>query len=319
MFKRLSRSRRVAYAAALATIVAPALSVAAARADDEIEKKIREEVSRRVSDAVSNRIGDRLDGGPNSGNDLNNSAWLTASYNSLESDHDGLVEHAGVHYQSDIVNTTFGGDHRFGDSFFLGLSGAYTHASTDINLRGFDLKADADNASYTISPYAAYVIDPHFFVSGLFSYTYSDADIHNDITGTTSANSETFGTELAANTVFNFGNWLLKGKAGWRFNDTKLLDHADGNDMIHANSAIVNAEVGYRFDRFLPYFQAQYEHIWPEKIQGTNEPDPDYVFLTAGVRMAITDNISAGASVKAEVANRETNQIGGAAEFRIRF
>jgi len=320
MRKLATQARRAAYVAALAGTVLPVLSISIARADDEVEKKIREEVSRRVSDAVSNRIGDRLDGGPNTDNSLTNSAWLTASYNSLESDHQGLLEHAGLRFQSDVVNTTFGADHRFGDSIFLGLSGSYTHAGTDSHLIGGGFKTESDNDSYTVSPYAAYVLDPHFFISGLFSYTYSDAESRNDFSGKTNANSETLATELAANPVFNFGNWLLKGKAGWRFNYTKLLDEeGGGDDDLDSNTAVVNAEIGYRFDRIIPYFQAQYEHVWPEKFHGVHQPDPNYVFLTAGFRAAITDDISAGASVKAEVANRETNQIGASAEFRLRF
>lgn len=319
MRKFMSQARRAAYVAALAGSALSILSATAVRADDEVEKKIREEVSRRVSDAVSNRIGDRLSGGLPTADTLANSAWITASYNDLESDHQGLIEHGGMRFQADVVNTTFGADHRFGDSFFVGLSGSYTHADSDSKPIGGGTTTEAENNSYTISPYAAYVIDPHFFVSGLFSYTYSDAESKDDLTGTTSNNSETFGTELAGNTVWNFGNWLLKGKAGWRFNDAHLFDVSDGNNDFVANSAVVNAEIAYRFDRIVPYFQAQYEHIWPEKIQGSKSPDPNYVFLTAGFRAAITDDISAGASVKAEVANRETTQLGGAAEFRLRF
>lgn len=324
MRKYLSHPKKAACVALLGVLAVQGLTASAARADNEVEKKIREEVSRRVSDAVSNRISDRLSGTPSGTDTLENSAWLTASYNSLTSDNSGLIEKSGAKFQSDVVNTTFGLDHRFGDSFFLGLSGSYTHADTDVKLiGGGDFKAEGDNDSYTISPYAAYVITPNLFLSGLFSYTYSDAETETKVLGlkdSTDANTETFGTELAANGVYDWNNWLFKGKAGWRFNYTELLDNqGGGDDDVHANSAIVNAEVGYRFDRFVPYFQVQYEHVWPEKFSGVKQGDTDYVFLTGGVRAAITDTISAGASVKAEVLNDETNQIGGAAEFRVRF
>ncbi|MDY0884448.1 autotransporter outer membrane beta-barrel domain-containing protein [Dongia soli] len=324
MRKYLSHSKKAACAALLGILAAQGFATTAARADNEVEKKIREEVSRRVSDAVSNRISDRLSGTPSGTDTLENSAWITASYTSLTSDNSGLIEEAGAKFQSDVVNTTFGADHRFGDSFFLGLSGSYTHASTDTDLIGFsDFKSEADNDSYTISPYAAYVITPNFFMSGLFSYTYSDAESETKFLGikdTASNNSQTFGTEIAANGVYDWDKWLFTGKAAWRFNYTELLDNeGGGDDDVHANSAVLNAEVGYRFDRFLPYFQVQYEHVWPEKFSGVKQGDNDYVFLTGGLRAAITDTISAGASVKAEVLNDETNQVGGAAEFRVRF
>lgn len=324
MRKFFSHPKKAACGALLGIFAVQSLTVSAARADDEVEKKIREEVSRRVSDAVSNRIGDRLSGGPSTTDTLANSAWITASYNSLESDSSGLIEKAGAKFQSDVVNTTFGLDHRFGESLFLGLSGSYTHAGTDTKLKGFsDFKGESENSSYTVSPYAAYVFTPNFFMSSLFSYTYTDVASTVKIPGfkdTTHSKSQTFATELAANGVYDWGNWLFKGKAGWRFNYTELLDNkGDGDDGIHSNSAVVNTEVGYRFDRFVPYFQVQYEHVWPEHFSGVKQGDTNFLFLTAGMRMALTDAISAGASVKAEVLNNETNQIGGAAEFRVRF
>src|SRR5690242_20643158 len=117
MHEIMLQTRRAAYVAALFGALLPIVAVTAVRADDEVEKKIREEVSRRVSDAVSNRISDRLSGGLPTQDTLLSSFWITASYNDLESDHQGLLEHAGMRFQSDVVNTTFGGDHRFGDSW----------------------------------------------------------------------------------------------------------------------------------------------------------------------------------------------------------
>jgi hypothetical protein len=43
------------------------------------------------------------------------------------------------------------------------------------------------------------------------------------------------------------------------------------------------------------------------------------VFLTLGARGNIGESMQLGASVRTELLNDETNQIGGAAEFRLRF
>src|SRR5262245_48267410 len=86
-----------------------------AQSSDEVEKKIREEVSRRVSDAVSNRIGEQLqqrDVPAAEEAPLPNSAWVTTSYSSITSDDSGLVEEFGGKFQTDLVNLTFGFDHR---------------------------------------------------------------------------------------------------------------------------------------------------------------------------------------------------------------
>jgi hypothetical protein len=299
-----------------------------AQSSDEVEKKIREEVSRRVSDAVSNRIGEQLQQRevPDAESPLPNSAWVTTSYSSITSDDSGLVEENGAKFQTDLVNLTFGFDHRFGESVFLGLSGAYASAETKFEVVDFDFDTDLESDSFTVSPYGAYVFHPNFFVSGLFSYTYSDASSENDFTGETDSDSQTYSTELAMNSVGTVADdIILKGKVGWRFNYTELLDfEAPGDDDVHSHALVANAEVGYNLDWIVPYLGVQYEHVWAEKFYDDDgdeidDGDNDFLFLTLGVRSNIADNIQLGASVRTELLNDETNQIGGAAEFRIRF
>jgi hypothetical protein len=304
------------------------IGTAFAQSSDEVEKKIREEVSRRVSDAVSNRIGEQLEQGVKAEEvPLANSAWATSSYTSITSDDSSLTEEFGGKFQTDLVNVTFGYDHRFGDSVFLGVSGAYASANTDFELVDFDFESDLESDSYTISPYGAYVFHPNFFFSALGSYTYSDAESRDDFTGTTHSDSETYSTELAMNSVAAFDAIQLKGKVGWRFNYTELLDFQgadDEDDDVHSHALVTQAEIGYDLDPFVPYLGVQYEHVWAEKFydddgDAIDDGDNDFLFLTLGVRSNIADNIQLGASVRTELANDETNQIGGAAEFRIRF
>lgn len=298
-----------------------------AQSSDEVEKKIREEVSRRVSDAVSNRIGEQLQQRdvPDTESPLPNSAWVTTSYSSITSDDSSLTEELGGKFQTDLVNLTFGFDHRFGESVFLGVSGAYASAETKFEIVDFDMDTDLESDSYTISPYGAYVFHPNFFVSALGSYTYSDAHSENDFTGDTPSDSETLSTEMAMNSVAAFDQIQLKGKVGWRFNYTELLDfEAEGDDDVHSHAIVTSAEAGYDLDWIVPYLGVQYEHVWPEKFfddegDEIDQGDTDYVFLTLGARGNIGDNMQLGASVRTELLNDETNQIGGAAEFRIRF
>jgi Autotransporter beta-domain len=298
-----------------------------AQSSDEVEKKIREEVSRRVSDAVANRIGEQLVTGDvlAAESPLPNSAWITTSYSSITSDDSSLVEEAGAKFQTDLVNVTFGADHRFGESVFVGLSGAYAAADTKFEMTDFDFETDLESDSFTVSPYGAYVFHPNFFASGLFSYTFSDASSEDDFTGETDSDSQTFSTELAMNSVATVDEFVLKGKLGWRFNYTELLDfEAPGDDDVHSHALVANAEVGYNLDWIVPYLGVQYEHVWPEKFfdddgDELDQGDTDYVFLALGARGNIGESMQLGASVRTELLNDETNQIGGAAEFRIRF
>ncbi len=318
---------RLALVGAMAVIVCQ-FGTAFAQSSDEVEKKIREEVSRRVSDAVSNRIGEQLVTGdvPATESPLANSAWITTSYSSITSDDSSLVEEFGGKFQTDLVNVTFGVDHRFGESVFVGLSGAYAAADTKFELTDFDFETDLESDSFTVSPYGAYVFHPNFFASGLFSYTYSDSQSEDDFSGETDSDSQTFSTELAMNSVATVAeDFLLKGKVGWRFNYTELLDfEAPGDDDVHSHALVASAEVGYDLDPIVPYLGVQYEHVWPEKFfdddgDELDQGDTDYVFLTLGVRGRIADSMQLGASVRTELLNDETNQIGGAAEFRLRF
>ena len=316
---------RLAVVAAMAITVCQ-FGTAFAQSSDEVEKKIREEVSRRVSDAVSNRIGEQLVTGdvPATESPLANSAWITTSYSSITSDDTSLVESNGAKFQTDLVNVTFGADHRFGESVFVGLSGAYAAADTKFEMTDFDFDSDLGSDSFTVSPYGAYVFHPNFFVSGLFSYTYSDSSSEDDFTGETDSDSQTFSTELAMNSVATVAeDFLLKGKAGWRFNYTELLDfEGEGDDDVDSHALVLNGEVGYDLDWIVPYLGVQYEHVWPEDSFNGEEietGDTDFVFLTLGARGNIGESMQLGASVRTELLNDETNQIGGAAEFRIRF
>jgi len=220
---------------------------------------------------------------------------------------------------------TFGADHRFGESVFVGLSGSFAAAETDFDFKDFDFESDLESNSYTISPYGAYVFHPNFFVSGLFSYSYADSSSKDEFNGKTDSDSQTFSTELAMNSVATFDDVLLKGKVGWRFNYTELLDfEGSGDDDVHSHAMVVNAEVGYNFDPIIPYLSVQYEHVWPETFfdddgDEIDQGDTDFVFLALGVRGNVGESMQLGASVRTELLNDETNQIGGAAEFRIRF
>jgi outer membrane autotransporter protein len=297
-------------------------TVALARADDEIEKKIRDEVSRRVTDAISKRIGDDvtsdMEGMPDTG--YTNSVWLTPSYANVTSDNSSLIEKAGSEFDTDLWTIPFGIDHRFGDSFFLGVSGAYANSATDIDTKGSDVDSDFYSDTFTVSPYIAYRFADYFFATGLFSYSYSDGKSTADDTESVDSDSQTFSGELALNAAAPVGDFILKGKAGWRYSYTELLDfEAEGDDDSDAHTAVAAFEVGYNLDPFVPYLGVQYEHVWPENVPEVDEGDQDFLYLSGGVRGKVNDWLSLGAGVRAEVVNQETNQIGGQLEFKARF
>lgn len=314
----LAKSLRIA----LAATVFGGVTGKIALADDEIEKKIRDEVSRRVSDAISKRIGDDVSaditGMPDTG--YQNNVWITPSYANVSSDSDSLIEEAGSKFDTDLWTVPFGFDHRFGDSFFLGISGAYANSATDIDIIDGGPDSDFYSDTFTVSPYAAYRFADYFFATALFGYSYSDGKSTADDTDDVDSDSQSFSTELALNVAAPVGDFILKGKAGWRFAYTELLDfELEGDDDSDAHTAVGALEVGYNLDPVVPYVGVQYEHVWPEDVPLVDEGDTDYLYLSAGVRGRVSDAISLGAGVRAELINQETNQIGGQLEFKARF
>jgi outer membrane autotransporter protein len=307
---------------ALVTTVLGGATASVAMADDEIEKKIRDEVSRRVTDAISKRIGDDvtsdIEGMPDTG--YSNSLWLTPSYANITSDNDSLIEKAGSEFDTDLWTIPFGFDHRFGDSFFLGISAAYANSATDIDIKAGGPDADFYSDTFTVSPYVAYRFAEYFFATGLFSYAYSDGKSTADNTEDVDSDSQSFSGELALNAAAPVGDFILKGKAGWRYSYTELLDfEAEGDDDSDAHTAVASVEVGYNLDPFVPYLGLQYEHVWPENVPEVDEGDTDFLYISGGVRGRVNDWLSLGAGVRAEVVNQETNQIGGQVEFKARF
>lgn len=308
---------------ALATTVFTGAVSTLALANDEIEKKIRDEVSRRVNDAITKRIGDDvtsdIDGMPQTG--YSNSAWVTPSYTNITSDNDSLIEEAGSSFDSDLWTVPLGIDHRFGDNFFVGLSLAYATSSTDIDTDGSNIDSDFYADTYTVAPYMAYRFADYFFVSGMFSYAYTDGKSTMDDMPDEDADAQAYSGELALNAAAPIGDFILKGKAGWRYAYTELLENStpEADDDSDVHTAVVSAEVGYNFDPIIPYVGLQYEHAWPENVPDAPEGDQDFLYVSAGVRSAVNDWFSLGAGFRAEVINDETNQIGGQLEFKARF
>lgn len=318
----LAKSLRLTPRLLLAATIFSGVTATLARADDEIEKKIRDEVGRRVTDAISKRIGDDvtsdMDGMPDTG--YTNSVWLTPSYANITSDSDSLIEKAGSSFSTDLWTIPFGIDHRFGDSFFVGISGAYANAATDIDVDGSDTDSDFYADTFTVSPYVAYRFADYFFATALFSYAYTDGKATTEDAESVDSDSQTYSGELALNAAAPVGDFILKGKAGWRYSYTELLDfEAEGDDDSDAHTAVASFEVGYNLDPFVPYLGVQYEHSWPENVPEVDEGDQDFLYLSGGVRGQVNDWLSLGAGVRAEVVNQETNQIGGQLELKARF
>ena len=102
---------------------------------------------------------------------------------------------------------------------------------------------------------------------------------------------------------------------------------ADHDGFRYGQASLLACALGHPADAFGDLYASL-----PPTLKVPRLPAPPYHFISrvasvseppggmrAGVTVETDYDISAGASVKAEVANRETTQLGGAAEFRLRF
>ena len=221
----------------------------------------------------------------------------------------------------DIYQFVGGFDKRLG-SFYAGASAGYARTESDF----FGLESGTDNAS--LSPYAAYLINDNVFVTGIAGYAREEFDDDEDrslFNFDPSAN--TAFTDLSVTGVLPLGEWVVTGRAGHRFAYTKLVDipsvfviddveiPVEIDDDSFVNTLYVTGEVGYRIERFLPYFRTIYEHLIPE--EGDNS---ELVFVGVGATYDVSDTVSAGLSYQTELNHLDTSNFHQAVlDVRLRF
>ena len=87
------------------------------------------------------------------------------------------------------------------------------------------------------------------------------------------------------------------------------------DDDSFVNTLYVSGEVGYRIERFLPYFRTIYEHLIPE--EGDNS---ELVFVGVGATYDVSDTVSAGLSYQTELNHLDTSTFHQAVlDVRLRF
>jgi len=219
------------------------------------------------------------------------------------------------------TNSSGGIDKRLG-GFYAGASAGYARTESDF----FELESGTDNASF--SPYAAYLINDNVFVTGIAGYAREEFDDDDDrslFNFDPSANAAF--TDLSVTGVLPLSQWVVTGRAGHRFAYTKLVDipsvfviddveiPVEIDDDSFVNTLYVSGEVGYRIERFLPYFRTIYEHLIPE--EGDNS---ELVFVVVGATYDVSDTVSAGLSYQTELNHLDTSNFHQAVlDVRLRF
>lgn len=268
----------------------PALVKAQAFALGETVRQFSESITHNITQSARREA---EGGGPE---ELIN-GWVSPSYTNLHSHsdfNDGLFD-IDTDIDTDIYQVVGGADKRLG-SFYVGASAGYARDETQVSTRVsfdkfvFDDEFDFGAHNPSFSPYAAYLINENFFVTGIAGYSRAEND-------DSPFDADSAFTDLSVTGLLAVNQWVVTGRFGHRFAYSVFDDLPSFiDDDIFANTLYVTGEVGYRIARWLPYFRTNYEHIIPEEGD-----DTDLVFVGVGATYDFSDVFSAGLAYNSEV------------------
>lgn len=241
------------------------------------------------------------------------SLWTSIGHTSFSDDHPSVNVDSGTH------SFTFGGDVQIIDSLIAGLSFSYddTHAESELPLAGGGVNdANDDTNTYTVAPYAVFIIDEVFDIDGSFGFSWADTDSDrfNGATVVTS-DSDTDGWFFALNgnaTVW-FDYLGLTGSVGYRRSSstTDRYTESDGT-VVQSNETtlgtiVTRARASYYYPTGLEVVQAvlpfisvtaEWDHTRDEVDVGATQAQPANdqfgLVISGGVNLSIIEGLTAG-------------------------
>jgi hypothetical protein len=232
------------------------------------------------------------------------SGWVSPSYTNIDfTDLDGDIE---------AYQVVGGADKRLG-SFYTGASVGYTFLDLDVDP---DVSGLADEDVFgahnpSFSPYAAYMINDNFFVTGIAGYSRLEVDQGP----AAELDADSLFTDLSVTGLLPLNQWIVVGQFGHRFVYTIVEEVGSADDDAFQNTLYLAGEVGYRIERWLPYFRVSYEHLIPEEGD-----DGEVVFVGVGSTYDFSDVFSAGLAYKTELNQLDNfNYNQAALDIRFRF
>jgi len=235
------------------------------------------------------------------------SFWGTTSLTEIHEDGAELVN-----FDTDIYQFVGGIDKKIGD-VFVGTALTYAYSETE------QLFADSTTQVLGITPYAAYQLTDFMFVSGLAGYNYSyikhdiidlDTDVHDYI--------------IEGNLNFFKTFWqsiILKTRVGARFHHTYI---SSTNKPLDATTDellwLGDIELGYAFNNgLISYVGLNYEYFdREESFQNIKEHD-GIAYFRGGFDYPVTNNLTLGAKVQADLNDEDTDVITGSMTARVNF
>jgi len=297
-------------------------SKAWAQAEDA-EKEVTKQTTRQISTAVVGRVTAAETVGEGAIN-----AWSTSSYNwiSIRSSAPsglgvtpGTVVPSAPNFGVGLFQQILGADTHI-DRFVLGGSGAFSYTSANqggITSDNFTTgSTKLTGASFSFSPYAAFLLNRNVFFTGLLGYTRGLSwlstgpssltepgipPFSGPMTSTNSSSTvDTFFTDVAVNGLYDVPDTplTLGARLGWRYQYSWSHVDADtgfagGGSSFGSNTYYAAVEARYAIEAFIPYVRVQYEYAQPLSNPGPNQNN-NALFLLAGFDYRVSPTFTAG-------------------------
>lgn len=276
---------------------------------DEARREVARQVARQVSTTVNLRVKEELTEdeettGGGSGDAKSGPGFTvygSPTFTGLE------IVDSGV--DTEIYQMVAGGDTRRGN-FIFGGSASYSRA--DVNGPGLGGLLDFGINTYTITPYATYLVNKNVFVTAIAGY--NRTQIENS-----PADGNGLFTDTSVGFLMPYSNVILTGKLGHRFGYTAQETSGGPDDDEWDNTYYISGDVSYKWGNFTPRLEGRWEHLDPEDALD----DIDSAFLTAALDYDVQDAVTVGLHYTTELTGRAEdhdvyyNQAG--ATVKVRF
>lgn len=229
-------------------------------------------------------------------------AWGSVVYTDFEDDT------VGAEYKGDGQSVSVGIDKALlAGKLVTGLSLAYDVSETKSSFNN----GGTDTDSYTISPYASYMLNDTFGLDFAFGWGGGDTDMHrNDFLGDKNSGSQDSDHSFYS-VGFSGNHWLQNLSLGWRVgyykSRTSYDSYTETNQVTGFTSVIpsssnkigqasASCQIGYYLQTWMPYVKTTFEKEVSRSSSSASNDDEGLVW-EAGVNFFGAGSLSGGAAL----------------------
>jgi hypothetical protein len=255
--------------------------------------------------------------------DDNVSVWSSINYSEAESDFTATA------FDSETVSGSVGMDYVLSKFVTLGAYVSYSDTETNSAFNG----GSSDTQTFSIGPYATFVVDDMFSIDASVGYSTSDIDNTRTVgavVATGSQNGDTVFMSIGLNGMKWYDNIGVSGRVGWSYSDTDNDAYTDSLATTFAatdsqlGQIQVGGQVSYYTENFMPYIGATYVYdAISDDVTTVTPPQPenddDEIRLEGGLSIFGSGAFSGGLSANYTVLREDYEAWGVGGNVALRF